>query len=146
MPPQNCCPSYFRDRGPNIWKQPPPPPPPRFCLVFQRHHTEIYDAAQLLIWFIAKRQMGPSEVMENRQLAPGSLSLAVFPDRSPKGKQICCCSGHNFNHFKHCDVMLASPVSDSCLVTVVWNYAMCFILTRITACDAYICFLHGLFF
>ena len=48
-----------------------PPPPPRFCLVFQRHHTEIYDAAQLLIWFIAKSQIGLSKVMVNRQLAPG---------------------------------------------------------------------------
>ena len=45
--------------------------PPRFCLVFQRHPTEIYNVTQLLIWFIAKSQIGTSKVMVNRPLAPG---------------------------------------------------------------------------
>lgn len=44
---------------------------PRFCLVFQRHPTEIYNVTQLLIWFIAKSQIDTSKVMVNRQLAPG---------------------------------------------------------------------------
>lgn len=74
-----------------------------------------------------------------------SLSLAVFPDSSLKGKQVCCCSGHNFNHSKHCSVMLVSLFSNSCLVTVVGSYAMFLILIRRTACDAFICLLHGLF-
>lgn len=55
------------------------PPPPSFCLVFQRHHTEIYNVAQLLIWFSAKSQIGTSKVMVNRQLAPGRQFVPGSP-------------------------------------------------------------------
>ena len=49
----------------------PVPLPPELCLVFQRHHTMIYNVAQLLIWFITESQIGTFKVMVNRQLAPG---------------------------------------------------------------------------
>lgn len=91
---------------------------PSCCMVLPGCPIVIDSCALPLIWLITESQINTFKVTRNRQSSPVSLWQSFFTVYWG-GKPVCCSSGQNFNHFKHCYVMLVSD-----LIMVVWSYAI----------------------